>query len=156
MMKNLLRVLSCLIAAVTVAMAQQSGESRPQSSGLRPTGDVLVRALLAADHAQNKREMPSVEELKRAIDQEIVKSAAFASSSQISSKQAPTPKDKFPFATLDNQMLLIDGAVYYRFDDTIYPVPGGGASGCFDPDAADKVHRARMKFAAQNQAGQHR
>src|SRR5262249_15576075 len=112
------------------------------------------KALLAADHTQNKRETPSLEELKKAIDREIVKSAAFASSPQISPKQAPTPKDKFPFATLDNQMLLIDGAVYYRFDDTIYPVPGGGASGCFDPDAAAKVHRARMKFAAQNQTGQ--
>jgi hypothetical protein len=154
MMQNLLRVLSCLIAAAAVAMAQQSGESKPQSSGLQPTGDVLVKALLAADHAQNKRETPSVEELKKAIDQEIVKSAAFAFSSQISLQPVPASKDNFPFARLDNQMLLIDGAVYYRFDGTIYPVPGGGASGCFDPDAAAKVHRARMKFAAQNQAGQ--
>jgi len=153
-MRNLLRVLSCLIAAAAVAMAQQGGESKAQSSGFQPAGDVLVKALLAADHRQNKRESPSVEELKRAIDQEIVKSAAFASPAQASSKQTLTPRDKFPFATPDNQMLLIDGAVYYRFDDTVYPVPGGGASGCFDPDAAAKVHRARMKFAAQNQAGQ--
>src|SRR5262245_55034970 len=52
-MKNLFGVLSCLIAAVAVAMGQQDGESKSQPNALQPTGEVLVKALLAADNAQN-------------------------------------------------------------------------------------------------------
>ena len=66
-MKNLFGVLSCLIVAVAVAMAQQGGESKSQPPALQPTGEVLVKALLAADKAQSKRETPSMEELKKTI-----------------------------------------------------------------------------------------
>lgn len=155
-MKNPFGVFLCLIVAVVVAVGQQGGESKAQPPALPPTGEVLVKALLAADNAQNKRETISVEELKKTIDQEIAKSATapFTSTSQNPAKRTRQSEGKLPYLTLDNQMILIDGAVYFRFGDTIYPVNGGGASGCFDPDSATRLQQARIKFAGQNKAHQ--
>lgn len=155
-MKNLFKVLPCLVIAAVVAVAQQGGESKPQPSALQPTSDVLVKALLAADGAQNKKETPSAEELKKTIDQEIAKSAvsSLVSSSQNPARKIPKPGDKFSSITSDNLMIMIDGAVYYRLGGTIYPVPGGGASGCFAPDTEVKIQKARMKFEAQSKAAE--
>ncbi|MEP7336517.1 MAG: hypothetical protein ABI977_02025 [Acidobacteriota bacterium] len=157
-MKNLFGVFLCLIVAIAVAVAQQGGESKSQQPAqlpaLQPTGEVLVKALLAADSAQNKRETPSAEELKKTIDQEIAKSATapFTSTPQDSMGRMHKPGDKLPSLTLDDQIIMIDGAVYFRFGDTIYPMSGGGASGCFDPNSATRLQQARIKFAGQNKA----
>jgi hypothetical protein len=153
-MKNLFGILLYLIAATAVAAAQQDGESKSQPPALQPTGEVLVKALLAAGNAQNKRETPSAEKLKKTIDQEIAKSATapFTSTPQNPATRTPQSGGKLPYLTLDNQMILIDGAVYFRFGDTIYPVSGGGASGCFDPNSATRLQQARIKFAGQNKA----
>ena len=68
------------------------------------------------------------------------------------------PGDKFSSITSGdlsgNLMVLIDGAVYYRFGGTIYPMQGGGASGCFDPNVDARIQKARMKFAEQSKAEQ--
>ena len=61
-MKNLFRVFSCLIVAAITAIAQQSGEPRLKPPALQPSGDRLVKALLAADNAQSKKETSSAEE----------------------------------------------------------------------------------------------
>ena len=156
MIKNLLKVLSCLIITAVIAVAQQGSESKSQPPALQPSGEVLVKALLAADNSQTKKESSSAEELKKTIDQEIAKSVA---SSLTSSTQNPTrkilkPGDKFSSITSDNLMVLIDGAVYYRFGGTIYPMQGGGASGCFDPNVDARIQKARMKFAEQSKAEQ--
>jgi hypothetical protein len=46
-------------------------------------------------------------------------------------------------------LLLIEGALYMPVGNTVLPVPGGGASGCFDPgtDSATRVERAKARFA---------
>ncbi|HMV85913.1 MAG TPA: hypothetical protein PLD20_18935 [Blastocatellia bacterium] len=118
-------------------VAQQGSEPKPAPS-VQPSSDVLVRALLAADGAQNKTEKTSAEELKTMIEREIAKSAM----------QASELKKKGELQTSD-PMVLIDGAVYLKFGNTIYPMPGGGASGCFDPNAATKLEQARLKFVEQ-------
>ncbi len=131
-MTYLFGVFLCLSVVV-----QQGSEPKPTPS-VQPSSDVLVRALLAADSAQNKLEKASAEELKTLIDREIVKSAT----------QVADLKKKGEPQTTD-LMVLIDGAVYLKFGDTIYPMPGGGASGCFDSNAATKLEQARLKFAEQ-------
>jgi len=156
-MKNLLGVLSCLIAAAALAMAQQGGESKAQPPGLQPAGEVLVKALLAADNAQKRREAPSAEDLRKTIDREIARLAAgpLTPTPQTAGRRPPKPTDRPSLAApLDSLMVLIDGAVYYRFDGMIYPAPGGGASGCFAADAEAKVQKARIKFAEQLKAEQ--
>lgn len=149
-MKNLFGVFFCLFAAVAV---QQAGESKSpgppappsiqpseQPSG-QPASDVLVRALLAAEKAQNKQEKLPAEELKTMIDREIAKSATQVTDSGESLR-----------IQANDLMVIIDGAVYLKFGGTIYPMPGGGASGCFDPNSAAKLDQARLKFAEQNKS----
>jgi len=153
-MKNLVRIFLCLVAAVVTAMAQQNGESKSSSQVLPPGGqpaaEALVRALLAADTAQNKQERLPVEELKKLVEREIAKSAALP---LVTSTKAPVTqglKGESPdTVTIKTGMIVIEGAVYIRFGDTIYPMVGGGASGCFDPDAEARVQKARQKFAGQ-------
>ena len=149
-MKNLFKVFSCLMLATATAMAQQGSESKPKPPAMQPSGDVLVKALLVSDSAQNKKDLPPVEELKKLLEREIAKSAAlpFTTTAQTPVVQ----RAKFGEAstsTVKGGMIVIDGAVYLRFDDAIYPMIGGGASGCFDPDAEARWQKARMKFAAQ-------
>ncbi len=151
-MKNLFGVFLCLFITAGAAMAQQSNESKSQPPALQPSSKMLVKALLAADRTQNKKKTPSVEELKKTIDEEIAKSAV--SSSQTPARQILNPGDKLPILTSDKLMIMVDGAIYYRFGGTIYPVPGGGASGCFDPEMEAKIQKARMKFAEQFKAEQ--
>jgi hypothetical protein len=155
-MKNLFRVFSCLIIAAATAMGQQGSQSKPKPSALQQTGDVLVKALLAADSAQSKKESSSAEALKKTIDQEIAKTvvSSFAWSTQIPTRRILKPEDRVSILTANDLMVLINGAVYYRFDGTIYPMPGGGASGCFDPNVDERVQKARMKFVEQSQAAQ--
>lgn len=139
MRQHLLGMVLCLSLAVT---ARQSGDSKPTTppapSNVPPAGDKLVKALLAADGAQNKTEKISAEELKAMLDREIAVSLA----------QAADLRKPGGLQTV-NSLVLIDGAVYLKFGDTIYPMPGGGASGCFDPNAATKLQQARLKFAEQ-------
>ena len=139
MRQHLLGMVLCLSLAVA---AQQSGDSKtaspPAPSNAQPSGDMLVKALLAAEGAQNKTEKISTEELKATLDREIAVSLAQAADlRKPGGLQTVTP------------LVLIDGAVYLKFGDTIYPMPGGGASGCFDPNAATKLQQARLKFAEQ-------
>lgn len=139
MRQHLLGMVLCLSLAVT---AQQSGDSKPASppapSNAQPASDMLVKALLGAEGAQHKTEKISVEELKAMLDREIAISLAQAADlRKPGGLQTATP------------LVLIDGAVYLKFGDTIYPMPGGGASGCFDPNAATKLEQARLKFAEQ-------
>ncbi|MGH9839852.1 MAG: POTRA domain-containing protein [Blastocatellia bacterium] len=52
--------------------------------------------------------------------------------------------------------VMVEGAVYLTAGDTIIPMPGGGASGCFNPtgENAGKVERAKAKYAKLNAASQ--
>lgn len=146
-MKNLFRVFLCLLLAAATAMAQQGGEPKPKPPVMQPSGDILVKALLVADSAQNKKDPVPAEDLKKLLEREIAKSAALplTTTTQMSVRQVA----KFEENTVKSGMVVIDGAVYLRFGDTIYPMVGGGASGCFDPDALAKWQKARIKFAAQ-------
>jgi hypothetical protein len=52
----------------------------------------------------------------------------------------------------DSGFVMIEGATYLVFGDTLMPMPGGGASGCFDKDAeakAARLARARAAYAQQ-------
>lgn len=145
-MKNLFGVFFCLLAAV---IAQQGGESKsssqPAPSSIEPSSDVLVRALLAADRAQSKQEKFPAEELKTLIDREIAKSATLPSAQVADAGQGI----RLP---PDDLMVTIDGAVYLKFGGTIYPMPGGGASGCFDPNSLARLEQARLKYAEQRKS----
>lgn len=149
-MKNLFRALSCLIVVAVTTMAQQGGEPKLKPPALRPSGDMLVKALLAADNAQSKKEPSSAEDLKNLLEREIAKSAALplTTTTQTPVEQGMKAGETFTF-TAKGGMVVIDGAAYLRFDDTIYPMVGGGASGCFDPNTDAKVQKARMKFTEQ-------
>ncbi|MCI0692006.1 hypothetical protein L0337_08375 [candidate division KSB1 bacterium] len=75
-------------------------------------------------------------------------------------KPATTNDDKIE-AELANQQrtfelkftigfVVIDGAVYTSVGDELIPLPGGGASGCFDPTGvatAARIERARAEWA---------
>jgi hypothetical protein len=138
-MKHLSGIFLCLITAVL--MTQQEGQSKSTNQAppsVQPGTDLLVRALLAADTAQNKQEKPPVEDLKTVIDREIAKSAT-----QVAELKMPGDHQA------GDPLVLIDGAVYLKFGGTIYPMPGGGASGCFDPNSSAKLQQARLKFAEQ-------
>jgi hypothetical protein len=143
MTKHLVGMFLCLIGIVA---AQQGGESKPPAPpGVQPAANVLVRAMLAADKARNKQEAPSTEDLKRVIDREIAKSVALPA----------TQTDRFKSTgegKADDLMVVIDGAVYLKFGGTVYPMPGGGASGCFDPNSSARVEQARLKYAEQNKS----
>ncbi|MEO6724810.1 MAG: hypothetical protein ABIP14_05865 [Blastocatellia bacterium] len=149
-MKNLFTVFSCLIVAAATAIAQQGGEPKLRPPALQPSGDMLVKALLAADNAQSKKEPSSAEDLKNLLEREIAKSAALplATTTQTPVEQGMKAGETFTF-TVKGGMVVIDGAVYLRFGDAIYPMVGGGASGCFDPNTDAKVQKARMKFTEQ-------
>jgi hypothetical protein len=142
-MKHLFGVFFCLLAFVAV---QQGGDSKSSSQpaplSAEPSGDILVRALLAADKVRNKQEKLPADELKTLIDREIAKSAA------VPAVQMATVRKNAGFQT-DDLMVTIDGAVYLKFGGTIYPMPGGGASGCFDPNSTARLEQARLKFAGQ-------
>ncbi|HEX9003461.1 MAG TPA: hypothetical protein VGB07_26370 [Blastocatellia bacterium] len=142
-MKNLFGVFFCLLAAVA---AQQAGESKspgqPAPPSAEPSADILVRALLAADKVRNKQEKLPAEELKTLINREIAKSATLPSVQMADARQG------IGFQAED-LMVTIDGAVYLKFGGTIYPMPGGGASGCFDPNSTARLEQARLKFAGQ-------
>lgn len=142
-MNNLFGVFFCLLAAVA---AQQSGESKspgqPAPHSAEPSADILVRALLAADKVRNKQEKLPAEELKTLINREIAKSATLPSVQMADAGQG------IGFQAED-LMVTIDGAVYLKFGGTIYPMPGGGASGCFDPNSTARLEQARLKFAGQ-------
>ncbi len=53
-------------------------------------------------------------------------------------------------------IVVVEGAVYLTAGDTIIPMPGGGASGCFNPtsETAGRVERAKAKYAKLNAASQ--
>jgi hypothetical protein len=56
-------------------------------------------------------------------------------------------RGSFPFSI---STVVIEGAVFTAIGDTLIPMPGGGASGCFDPDGAAtaaKLERARAEWA---------
>lgn len=50
--------------------------------------------------------------------------------------------------------LMIEGALYFPAGSTVFPVPGGGASGCFDPtggtETAAKIERAKARYVKFN------
>jgi hypothetical protein len=53
----------------------------------------------------------------------------------------------FPYSI---STVVIEGAVFTAIGDTLIPMPGGGASGCFDPNGAAtaaKLERARAEWA---------
>lgn len=146
MMKHLFGVFICLFAVIAV---QQGGESKSSSQpalpSTEPSGDILVRALLAADKVRNKPGNLPAEELKTLIDREIAKSAA------LPAVQMATARKNTGFQA-DDLLVTIDGAVYLKFNGTIYPMPGGGASGCFDPNSTARLEQARLKFARQTKS----
>lgn len=46
--------------------------------------------------------------------------------------------------------VMIEGAVYMSVGDTLIPMPGGGASGCFDPTGVEttaRIERAKAEWA---------
>jgi len=154
-MKNLLIAFLYLAVTVTSAMAQEREEPKASSQSApfsgQPSSEALVKALLAADAVQGKQASFSVEGLKKLVEREIAKSAALP---LLVSTQTPVTQnlkgmetDSF---TVKNGLTVIDGAVYLQFGGTIYPMNGGGASGCFDPDASARLQQARMKFAEQS------
>jgi hypothetical protein len=138
-MKHLSGIFLCLITAVLMAQHNSQSKSTNQAPpSVQPGTDLLVKALLAADNAQNKQEKPPVEDLKTVIDREIAKSATQVGDLKKSEDHQ-----------VGDPLVLINGAVYLKFGDTIYPMPGGGASGCFDPNSSLKLQQARLKFAEQ-------
>lgn len=51
-----------------------------------------------------------------------------------------------------NSIVMIEGAVYTSIGGALIPMPGGGASGCFDPtgvETAARVERARAEWSNQ-------
>jgi hypothetical protein len=125
-MKHL--IISLITITIGVVCAQEKKDAAtfgmPQQPGLRPTAESLMKA---------------------------------------SEKQSPTPPRKSeaaPPATpqieesklIGDSFAVIEGAVYIRAGDTIIPMPGGGASGCFmvnEEEARAKIERARAAFAGR-------
>lgn len=74
-----------------------------------------------------------------------------------SQEPVPTSDDKIEGGLVRKQgtsaglfsgsIIVIEGAVYTSIGDMLMPLPGGGASGCFDPNAAAKIERARAEWA---------
>lgn len=156
-MKYLPGILLCLLVPGGIAVAQQNGELAKSTSeapsGIQPSSQVLVRALLAADKAAGPPEEPSIETLKEIIEREIIKSVSLPFAIPAGGSQAQSPGFERIFAApVPDPLVVIDGAVYFKFGGTVYPMNGGGASGCFDSEAPIKLRQARAKFAAQNKA----
>lgn len=163
-MQYRLRIILCLLAAFAIATfatsaAQQSGESKSASQTqpltIQPTAEVLRKAQTAADKVQNKQDSLSAEELKKMIDREVSKAATLPAPApaQLPVSQ-PTKAEGTIQTAASSNLVVIDGAVYIRFNDTIVPMTGGGASGCFSDstETSAKIEQAKLKFAERLKA----
>lgn len=144
-MKSLIGIYTCLILAFA---AQQEAPPKPS---IQPTAETLMKAQAANEKAQAKRDEAATEELKKLVEREIAKSAALpmTTSVQESVTQTSTKPSRSSVAELMANLVVIDGAVYMRIGDSIAPMPGGGASGCFSAAGENdvKVQNAKAKFA---------
>ena len=151
-MKYLTGISVCLMIAVSWAIAQQEAPPKPTPS-IQPTAEALMKA---ADRAQAKHDEASAEELKKFVEREIAKSAVLpvTTSGQAPVTQTPAKQSQASIPELISNMVFIDGAVYLRIGDSILPLPGGGASGCFSVSSETdaKVQSAKAKFAEMQKA----
>ena len=147
-MKYLFGISFFLIIAVPVFATQQDPQPK-QTPSIQPTAEALMKAQAAADKAQAKHEQSSTEELKKLVEREIAKSAALPVTTTVQEPINPRISPKL----LQNVklevkvgMVVVEGAVYIRVGDSIWPMIG---SECYlTPEEADaKNQRAKAKFA---------
>lgn len=111
---------------------------------MKYTGSTLFAVLVLSlsgvqDPASGIR--PTATSLMKAAEKKPLQNEEPAPAKQSSSESV---------AVINDSMIMIDGALYFRADDTIYPIPGGGASGCFEVNPLEsraRVERARAAFA---------
>jgi len=150
-MKYLIGICLCLLPGISFAAVPQSGAVKPRRPApvpaIQPTAQALMKSEFGGDKEGN-REDQSVEELKKTIEREIAKSAALPVATSIQEITAQTiPPRPVPELTRPYNLLVIDGALYVKFGDTIIPISGGGASGCFST-APEKTSGAEAVKAA--------
>src|SRR4030095_10363840 len=115
-------------------------------------GVLLVTSFVCATAAaQQKTDQPSAPDIRAKIES-LVKAQSQqpvpTSDDKITVvlvRKRPTYEDFFSIRTV-----MIDGAAYTSVGALLIPIPGGGASGCFDPtgvETAARIERANAEWA---------
>lgn len=151
-MKDTLRIVLCIAALCTFAAAQQNRELKNQPPAIQPTAESLMKALAAADKAQGHKDEQSVEELKKTIEREIARSVSQPVAIPMEETTPEPSPDRLVQSVEEFRILpLIDGKLYIKLGDSILPLVGAGARGCFSIPA--KIEKAMANLAAGKKAG---
>lgn len=151
-MKYLTGICVCLIAAFSLAVAQQESPPKPTPS-IQPTAETLMKA---ADKAQPKREEASTEELKKFVEREIAKSAALPVMTTVQEPIKPVASSellKDLNLNLKTMMVYVEGGAYMKIGDVVVALAG---SECFltEEEVIARRQRVQAKFAEMKKVEQ--